>query len=169
VNSVRKNTGLTSNRLGCTAVLRFQYTKTNNKRPRSAHYQARPRMDKTDTRPKFDFDAWAKLARKDPEAFELERNLLVERAIMRAPPDKQQRLRCLQWKLDQIRNLASTPMAACLQINQLLWEHIVSEHGLLHCLQRLQSGKHPVTSKPTPAKILQFQSRVSASLPPSDE
>jgi len=126
-------------------------------------------MDTKDTRPKFDFDAWAELARNDPQEFELKRKLLIERAIMRAPADKQQRLRCLQWKLDQIRNLASTPMAACLQINRLLWENIISEHGLLHCLQRLQSGVHPNGVRQTTAKILQFQDRVPASLPPSDE
>ena len=78
-------------------------------------------METTDKRPSFDFNAWAELARKDPQAFELERKLLIERAIMKAPADKQQRLRCLQWKLDRVRDLASTPMAACLQINQLLW------------------------------------------------
>lgn len=142
---------------------------TNNKQPRSTRYQARQRMDTTDTRPTFDFDAWAELARKDPQAFELERKLLIERAIMRAPADKQQRLRCLQWKLDQIRDLASTPMAACLQINRLLWENIASEHGLLHCLQRLQPGAHPDQSSQAPAKILPFQGRVPAGLPPSDE
>ena len=96
-------------------------------------------METTDKRPSFDFNTWAELARNDPQAFELERKLLIERAIMKAPADKQQRLRCLQWKLDRVRDLASTPMAACLQINQLLWEHIVSERGLLHCLQQLQS------------------------------
>jgi hypothetical protein len=126
-------------------------------------------METTDNRPTFDFDAWAKLARHNPQAFELERRLLLERAIMRAPADKHQRLRCLQWKLDQIRNLASTPMAACLQINRLLWENIVSEHGLLHNLQRLQSGEHPDDIDPATAEILQFQGRVPASLPPSDE
>ena len=126
-------------------------------------------METTDKRPSFDFNAWAELARKDPQAFELERKLLIERAIMKAPADKQQRLRCLQWKLDRVRDLASTPMAACLQINQLLWEHIVSERGLLHCLQRLQSGKRPGDTDSATAKILQFQGRVPASLPPSDE
>ena len=126
-------------------------------------------MDTTDSRPKFDFNAWAELARRDPQAFELERKLLIERAIMRAPADKQQRLRCLQWKLDQVRKLASTPMAACLQINRLLWESIVSERGLLHCLQHLQSGTRPDSSDQTTAKVLQFQSRVTSSLPPSDE
>lgn len=126
-------------------------------------------METTDNRPTFDFDAWAKLARNNPQAFELERRLLLERAIMRAPADKHQRLRCLQWKLDQIRNLASTPMAACLQINRLLWENIVSEHGLLHNLQRLQSRERPNDIDPATAEILQFQGRVPASLPPSDE
>lgn len=126
-------------------------------------------MKTTVKRPTFDFDAWAELARKDPQAFELERKLLIERAIMRAPEDKQKRLRCLQWKLDQIRNLASTPMAACLQINRLLWESIAGEQGLLHSLQRLQSEQRPDSGNQTPAKILQFQHRVPANLPPSDE
>jgi hypothetical protein len=126
-------------------------------------------MDTTDLRPEFDFNAWADLARKDPQAFELERKLLIERAIMRAPAAKQQRLRCLQWKLDQVRKLASTPMAACLQINRLLWESIVSERGLLHCLQHLPAGTRPDNSKQTTAKVLQFQGRVHARLPPSDE
>ena len=126
-------------------------------------------METTDNRPTFDFDAWAELARENPQAFELERKLLIERAIMKAPADKHQRLRCLQWKLDQIRILASTPMAACLQINRLLWENIVSEHGLLHNLQRLQSRERPEDIDPVTAEILQFQGRVPASLPPSDE
>jgi len=126
-------------------------------------------METTDNRPTFDFDAWAELARENPQAFELERKLLIERAIMKAPADKHQRLRCLQWKLDQIRILASTPMAACLQINRLLWENIVSEHGLLHNLQRLQSRERPDDIDPVTAEILQFQGRVPTSLPPSDE
>ena len=126
-------------------------------------------MKTTVQRPTFDFDAWAELARTDPQAFELERKLLIERAIMRAPEEKHRRLRCLQWKLDQIRNLASTPMAACLQINRLLWENITSEQGLLHSLLRLQSGQPLDRGNPTPAKILQFQDRVPANLPPSDE
>ena len=126
-------------------------------------------METTDNRPTFDFDAWAELARENPQAFELERKLLIERAIMKAPADKHQRLRCLQWKLDQIRILASTPMAACLQINRLLWENIASEHGLLHSLQRLQSAERRNDSDAGSAEILHFQGHVPASLPPSDE
>ncbi len=126
-------------------------------------------MDITEHRPKFDFDAWAELARKDPEAFELERKLLIERAIMKASAEKRQRLRCLQWKLDQIRDLASTPMAACLQINRLLWEHICSERGLLCSIERLQSvGAGPEAPQST-AKILHFHGCVPSNLPPPEE
>jgi hypothetical protein len=126
-------------------------------------------MDITTNRPKFDFDAWEELARKDPQAFELERKLLIERAIMKAPAGKQQRLRCLQWKLDQVRDLASTPMAACLQINRLLWEHICSERGLLHSLERLQTLGNQADAPESTAKILQFHGGGSDNLPPSDE
>ena len=126
-------------------------------------------MDITRNRPKFDFDSWAEMARKDPQAFELERKLLIERAIMKASPEKQQRLRCLQWKLDQVRDLASTPMAACLQINRLLWEHICSERGLLYSLERLQSLGNNREAPQSTAKILQFHGGASANLPPPDE
>lgn len=126
-------------------------------------------MDITRNRPKFDFDTWAEMARKDPQAFELERKLLIERAIMKAPPEKRQRLRCLQWKLDQIRDLASTPMSACLQINRLLWEHICSERGLLRSIERLQSLAGDPEAPPSTAKILQFHEGASANLPTPEE
>ena len=141
----------------------------HNNEGRPSTTAAGQHMDITRRRPKFDFDTWAELARKDPQAIELERKLLIERAIMKAPAEKQQRLRCLQWKLDQIRDLASTPMAACLQINRLLWEHICSERGLLHCLERLQSLENNPEAPQSTAKILQFHEGASANLPPSDE
>jgi len=126
-------------------------------------------MDTSTKRPSFDFDSWAELARSDPQAFELERKLLIERTIMKAPAENRQRLHCLQWKIDQIRNLASTPMSACLQINRLLWENIYSEHGLLPKLQRLQALEAPAKDGSAAAKILPFQASIPPNLPPSGE
>ena len=65
-----------------------------------------------------DFDYWATLARQDPESFETERACVIETAIRQASPQKQPRLRCLQWKLDQIRKTSSTPMVASLLMNR---------------------------------------------------
>jgi hypothetical protein len=126
-------------------------------------------MDTNNKPLQFDFDAWADLARKDPQAFEVKRKLLLERAIMKAAPERRQRLRCLQWKLDRIRDLASTPLSACLQINQLLWENICSDHGLLRSLERLTDLGGTARVPRQRAKVLKFQPGAPASLLPPDE
>ncbi|MDH3527188.1 MAG: DUF3135 domain-containing protein [Gammaproteobacteria bacterium] len=83
-----------------------------------------------------DFDDWVALAISDPQAFETQRRQVIDRAISAAPADRQQQLRRIQWKLDQIRSTSRTPMVACLRLNRLLWESVTGENGLLACLQR---------------------------------
>ena len=102
----------------------------------------------------FDFDSWASLARKNPQAFEIKRRNIINQAISRAAPGRQQRLRCLQWRLDQIRNTSHTPLAACLRMQAMLWEKLAGDAGLLACLQGLTS--HPQPRRHT-ATILPFR------------
>ncbi len=83
-----------------------------------------------------DFDAWARLARSDPEVFERQRSRIIKRAIQRAPARRQQRLHRLQWQLDQIRATSRTPMVACLRMQRMLWQSIDGKDGLLACLQQ---------------------------------
>ena len=111
-------------------------------------------MSASVTRPRFDFDAWVELARQDPQAFEEKRKHIIETAIQGAPEQKQQRLRCLQWKLDKIRETSRTPMMACLQINRLLWENVTGEHGLLNSLQHIQSDQPGSQGQRKKAKII---------------
>jgi len=118
---------------------------------------------------KFDFDSWVTLAKKDPQAFEKERNRVIERAITRAPAHTQQRLRGLQWKLDMIRHTSPTPMSACLRINKLLWESLSGNNGLLENLNRLNTGMPPQMPTKNTAKMLAFQSRKPSGLPQTDE
>lgn len=106
------------------------------------------------TRPRFDFDAWVELARQDPQAFEEKRKNIIETAIQGAPEQQQQRLRCLQWKLDKIRETSRTPMMACLQINRLLWENVTGEHGLLNSLQHLQRSETGSQNRRKKAKVI---------------
>ena len=93
-------------------------------------------MHSEPTPPPRDFDAWSALARSDPQAFENCRERIIEETICRAPAHRQQRLRRMQWKLDQIRNTSRTPMIACLRMNRLLWQAVTGESGLLDCLNR---------------------------------
>lgn len=51
----------------------------------------------------FDFETWERLAKQDPALFERKRAEAIERIINSAPASKQQRLRGLQWQVDQTR------------------------------------------------------------------
>jgi hypothetical protein len=103
-----------------------------------------------------DFDHWAALARQDPDLFEAERSLLLETTIRKAPIHLQHRLRCLQWKLDQIRKTSGSPLAAALRMNRLLWEAIAARDGLLDRLNRLQTPDNPRQPPRSSARILRI-------------
>jgi hypothetical protein len=114
-------------------------------------------MQDRDTSPPFDFDAWAKLFIENPQAFEKQRLQAVEQLIRQAPVHKQQRLRCLQWKLDQIRRTTPNPLAASVRMNQLLWESLAGPGGLL---ERLQQPHASHRSRP-PAQVMAFPPSLS--------
>jgi hypothetical protein len=108
--------------------------------------------------PPRDFDAWSALARSDPQAFEDCRDRIINEAILRAPPRKQQRLRRMQWKLNQIRNTSRTPMIACLRMNRMLWEAVTGDEGLLNCLLHPDaSRRHPDATDTPTARIIPFR------------
>ncbi len=90
-----------------------------------------------DVFPKIDFDEWATLATADPAAFETRRRELIETFIARSHPERQQRLRCLQWKIDQIRDLSPTPLSACVKISNLMWDSLTGLGGLKESLEQL--------------------------------
>jgi hypothetical protein len=93
--------------------------------------------DITNTRDDFNFEKWSELASKDPDAFEERRERLINEFIMDMPEEKRQRMRCLQWRVDNVRKLSKTPMAACIEISRMMWDSIKGENGLLEALQAL--------------------------------
>lgn len=114
----------------------------------------------------IDFDVWFQLALKDPEAFERKRKLLVEATIENAPVDKQERLRCLQWRIDRVRDLSSTPMSACIKISRLMWDNVVGSNGLLENLQELsQLNKNMIEGKPNDLSPKNTKSEAADVLP----
>ena len=102
----------------------------------------------------IDFEEWMTLASSEPQSFEQLRQDKISALIESAPKRHQHRLRCLQWRIDQIRekNNAS-PMAACLAISELMWDTF----GQLSDLLQYQAKNG--LSAPTPtiqAKIIPF-------------
>ncbi len=87
----------------------------------------------------FDFEKWSGLASKDPEAFEQYRERVINKFIADLPEEKQQRMRCLQWRVDSVRRLSKNPMAACIEISKMMWDSIKGDNGLVEALNDLQS------------------------------
>lgn len=110
----------------------------------------------------FDFDQWSKIAQTEPEKFEAMRQQMIDDLIAQAPDHLKPRMAGLQWQVDQIRNQAGHPMAACLQISQKMWAHVLSENGLLNILKQPRKILNAMNDLPT-AKVLPFE------LPPKNK
>jgi len=104
----------------------------------------------------LDFDEAMELARKDPEAFEQYRRDVIEALIARAPERNRQHLRCLQWRIEQERKLASNPIAACVKLYQMMWDSFAGESGLVDTIHNVRNSAHSMESLQPKAKVLSF-------------
>lgn len=89
----------------------------------------------------FDFNEWSNLASTDPEAFEKRREMAIEKVIATMSEAKQERIRRLQWRIDQERRLCKTPMAACIKLSHMMWDNVLGKNGLLDNLRYLDMSK----------------------------
>ena len=83
----------------------------------------------------FDFDVWANLAQRDPQAFEAKRLEKIENLIQCAPEELRPRLRSFQWRIDMERQRCSNPLQACIRISNMMWDIIYADRGFLWALQ----------------------------------
>ena len=85
----------------------------------------------------LDFDRWMRLAEESPESFEAARVAAIEALIATFPPENQERMRRLQWRIDQERRLAKSPMGSCLRLSKMMWRQFLGDGGLRERLQGL--------------------------------
>jgi hypothetical protein len=85
-----------------------------------------------------DFDSWMRTAQEDPEAFEAMRLAAIEDVINRAREANRERLRRLQWRIDQERRLAKTPLSACIRLSRMMWRNVTGPGGLQERFAELQ-------------------------------
>lgn len=93
---------------------------------------------------KLDFNEWKDLALSDPVAFEARRRAAVQELIDRSPRDRRERLRCLQWRIDQVRERSRNPMAGCLSLYGMMWDALLGEGGLAETLNQFSGRAEPV-------------------------
>lgn len=89
----------------------------------------------------MDFEQWSRLAVQDPEGFEAMRRELIDKLIESASERCRRRLRGLQWRVDQVRQQAPSPMAACVSLSSMMWDSFAGEDGLAETLNRQGSAK----------------------------
>ena len=86
----------------------------------------------------MDFDQLSALATRDPDLFEHLRRQAIAQVIAKAPLEQQQRLRCLQWRIDQERRRSSTALGACIRISRMMWDTVAGRGGLLDHLDQVR-------------------------------
>ena len=114
-------------------------------------------MSERATIPRIDFEQWAWLARQDPETFEQFRHRLLDAHIARSSSAHREHLRRLQWRIDRLREQASNPMSACVQISNLMWNTFDQLGKAYQDPEALQPQNS--TAQPKPAPVLPFKSR----------
>lgn len=102
----------------------------------------------------IDFDAWSALAADDPRRFEQQRSELIKEVLSFVPAERQQRMQCLQWRIDKVRETTRTPLAACIKISGMMHESVLGKGGLCERLQTLTGYRTHTPPSITPTAIV---------------
>ena len=89
-----------------------------------------------------DYELLSRLARDDPSAFETLRSELIADFLDHVPEECQRSLRGLQFRVDCLRRLTHSPLAALLKIQTLMWD------SFLKMDQELQKFAHYLHDDP---------------------
>ena len=107
---------------------------------------------------KFDFEAWASLAKDNPQRFESERASAIEAMITSCPEDMQTQLRRMQWRIDRTRELKKSPMSACIAISEMMWDSLHNlNRSYLHFSTSMDPGSSCDLSPLGKATVLPFR------------
>lgn len=102
------------------------------------------------------FEEWSSLASDDPQAFEQLREKVISEFLDHIPEQQQTRLRRLQWRIDQVRDLSSNPMSATINIYSMMWDQLAGNGGMLEMLGTVEN---PEVAPLKSADILTFPTR----------
>ncbi len=107
-----------------------------------------------------EFEVWLELAKTDPVQFEALRLATIDDFIAQVPgEDRRLQLRRLQWRIDRVRERASNPMAACIELSRMMWDSF--SHLRENYQDMFEEGqRHQPRSTPHKAQVLTFRPRV---------
>ena len=83
------------------------------------------------------FDHFASLAKKDPDAFEAYRKKLIEKTIEDAPRERRTNLQRYQWRIDQETRKHDNSLGACIKLTQMMSQRMFSINKQLDTLTKI--------------------------------
>lgn len=98
------------------------------------------------------FDTLLQIAQSDPNELEQIRERLAASTISAAPKALRPRLRGLQFRIDSTRQLAKTPLSACIQLSEMMYQ---SFEELREALNKPAAPK-PETGEKSSADVIPF-------------
>lgn len=103
----------------------------------------------------FNFGTWMALWKDSPETFESLRLKRINAYIESVPERNRERLRCLQWKIERVRERAANPLAATIAISEMMWSSFndLGEH--YRELAAFVEGRQPLRTRRS-ATVLPF-------------
>ncbi len=104
---------------------------------------------------KLNFETWMELWRDSPENFESVRAKRIADYINSVPEKHRERLRCLQWRIDKVRERAANPLAATIAISEMMWKSFDELGSMYKDLAGMVEGREPRRTRRT-ATVLPF-------------
>ena len=103
----------------------------------------------------LNFETWMELWQDSPATFEYLRTKRINAFIEKAPEAYRDRLRCLQWKIDRVRERAANPLAATIAISEMMWNSFNELGAKYRELAAVLEGAEPTRPART-ATVLPF-------------
>lgn len=103
----------------------------------------------------LNFETWMELWQDSPATFEYLRTKRINTFIENSPEAYRDRLRCLQWKIDKVRERAANPLAATIAISEMMWNAFNDLGAKYRELATVLEGGQPARPNRT-ATVLPF-------------
>ena len=103
----------------------------------------------------LNFGAWMELWQDSPETFESLRLKRINAYIESIPERHRERLRCLQWKIERVRERAANPLAATIAISEMMWSSFNDLGTQYRELADFVEGRQPIRPRRS-ATVLPF-------------
>lgn len=105
----------------------------------------------------FDFDAWVKLARENPEEFERQRQIALRSSIESAPAEHRKRLEGLQFQIDMERQRSGSSLGACIKLNSMMWAGFFRLRKELNGLVEGTAVSDPQPAQKSTAEVISLE------------